>query len=876
MEPDSVRMGARKRRAERKDHAQSGDLAIRVLLATVVVGSALALGSVHPPTILVMASLTAVATALVVRTGSVPSRREILRSPIGLGLLLAGFTLLQALPMPSAFVRVLAPTNADIWSRALIPFGEAGPRWISISLDPGASLFETLKWLTYSGVFACAMVLARRRGRVWGVILTFVSGVVVALVTVGHGLAGATKVYGWYTPHFNPASWHVGPIINSNNLAGYLNLAGTCGIGLLLSRQTSVPKWLLGLGIAIIEAVVVIAASRAGLVTMLIGLLLLAALLGFGGQGTAGSTIPKRTAVLLLLAATGGGALCAVLGSTRATWVELYDTNLLKVRMLQWARPMIGDHFWLGIGRGAFESVFPAYRLYPSNLVFTHAENFPAQWMSEWGVPVAVAAMGCFAWFFRPAATGFRKSILAAGVCVGIAVLLLQNLFDLGLEVPAVGIALTAAFGSIWGGWDRADKLWASSPNDGRKGPARGWPVLAGFAAVAILAAVPFEGLHDVSSDRDELYERFRSWVSARPDSGKIELRQQLRAAIRRHPADPYFPLLAAQIAWLGGGKENPLPALARSLERSAQNGRAHLLLAEILLAGGARSQARLELRLAVGDSPDVTFDAARLAVKAGRTAEELLETIPGGSEGTALLNVIYGLAEQETKLPLLKELERREPSNPEILAHVAEYYFTELGKRDPSSVCGGPARPSCEKEFERSVATIDRLEPNLSRTTQYRARFLLLSGKPEEAEALLSSRCSQVDDAASCQFARVYAAAAIKGKPEVMLAAIKDLQQIACGSAAECAATATTIGDLLVGRGEWGTALTYFKRACMDDPNEPRWLRLADAAAHLGSHGQAADALEKVALLRGSTDAALRSRIEAERNRALGIIVSQ
>jgi uncharacterized protein HemY len=149
-----------------------------------------------------------------------------------------------------------------------------------------------------------------------------------------------------------------------------------------------------------------------------------------------------------------------------------------------------------------------------------------------------------------------------------------------------------------------------------------------------------------------------------------------------------------------------------------------------------------------------------------------------------------------------------------------------------------------------------------------------MANGKAEEAEALLAARCPQVDDAVDCQFLRTYAAAAVKGKPEILHTAARDLQSIACASAPQCAYTAASIGELWAGRGEWGTAFKYFKRASQDDPNENRWLRLADAAAKIGFHSQAADALEKVVLLRGGDDGALRARIESERNQAMGIVV--
>jgi hypothetical protein len=53
-------------------------------------------------------------------------------------------------------LKFLAPRNADVWERALRPFGSTPSMWASISLDPGASHIEVLKWLVYAGVFALA------------------------------------------------------------------------------------------------------------------------------------------------------------------------------------------------------------------------------------------------------------------------------------------------------------------------------------------------------------------------------------------------------------------------------------------------------------------------------------------------------------------------------------------------------------------------------------------------------------------------------------------------------------------------------------------------------------------------------------------------
>ncbi|MEO7329767.1 MAG: hypothetical protein ABI193_14400, partial [Minicystis sp.] len=199
--------GARRRRLRHRNPAEGEGaqetLALRArqlsspLLALGVAGSALAVGSVHTGTLLLVALVVLSALALEIYAGLVTpgARRPSLSLPAGILGALALYCLLQAVPLPFALLRVVAPANADVWARALLPFGELDPpRWASLSLDPGASLVEALRWATYTAVFVTATSISARRGAAWGVSLVFLSAVLAALTTVGHGLAGATKV----------------------------------------------------------------------------------------------------------------------------------------------------------------------------------------------------------------------------------------------------------------------------------------------------------------------------------------------------------------------------------------------------------------------------------------------------------------------------------------------------------------------------------------------------------------------------------------------------------------------------------------------------------------------------------------------------------
>ncbi|HRI67525.1 MAG TPA: O-antigen ligase family protein, partial [Polyangium sp.] len=458
----SPRRGRRRRErveALRQTSTESrfaGDLGVQVvtaLTALVVLGSALAIGAVHVQTIVILAPIAFIAAGLGLLHDMKRRGATAIALPAMIALVLAFLTLLQAIPLPIAWLTKIAPTNADIWSRSLMPFGEAGPQFASLSLDPGASLVEALKWSSYAALCTAAATVSARYGATLGIGLMFVSAIIVATATIAHGLLGLEDVYGLYEPSVRLPPWHLGPLINGNTLAGYLNLGVLSGMALVLTRSRDMPRWIIASGIAFLIGVSVTSASRGGFVALFAGILLLALLLRFKtsrNEDDDASTY-HSSARWLLAGTLVMGALFAVLGGTSNTWAELYDKNLSKIEMVFWAKPLIKEHFYLGIGRGAFESVFPAHRTTPGHIVFAYVENFPAQWIVEWGVPLGVLALLAFGWALRPSYLGARHSGLSAAVFVGIIVVLLQNLVDLSLEIPALCYALMLIIGSLWG-----------------------------------------------------------------------------------------------------------------------------------------------------------------------------------------------------------------------------------------------------------------------------------------------------------------------------------------------------------------------------------------------------------------------------------------
>lgn len=879
LERSAPRRGRRRRErieAQRATESQSrlaGDFGVQVvagLMALVIVGSALTIGTVHVQALVIVAPFAFAAAAIAVLHDLKRRGATTIGLPALIASLLAFVTLLQAIPLPEAWLVKIAPANADIWARSLIPFGEASPRFASISLDPGASVVEALKWSSYAALFTAAATVSARYGATVGIGLMFVSAITVATATIAHGLMGMKEVYGLYKPSIDLPPWHVGPLINANTLAGYLNLGILSGMALVLTRSREMPRWLIAAGIAFLIGVGVTSASRGGFVALLLGILLLALLLRFKtSRGSEDDPSESRSSARWLLGGTiVAGALMAVLGGTGETWRELYDTNLSKLEMVLWAKPLLREHFFLGIGRGSFESVFPAHRTTPGHVIFAHLENFPGQWLVEWGVPIGALALLGFAWTLRPSRLGARHSGLSAAAFTGIIVVLIQNLVDLSLEIPSVCYALMLIIGSLWGDNLRSRTGVEYAKNRSLRVGRRA-PTLMFAGGVALSGLAFWFGFPDINTDRDRVRHAFEEKKGETPTVSP-EFRSILHGAMRRHPAEPYFPLVGGLVA-TRTKSESAIPWLQRSLERGPINPRAHLLLAEVLGGRGATRQSLLELRYAIEQDVALVDPAVRLAVHFSLKPEELMVIVPEGLRGAPVLDSL-GRHAEAVKQPELRnrfDLEAIVRDSRVFAPRIreAEVRLSALKNQDTTgALCADRAK--CRREIREHADALAISHPDESVSNTLRARLLVLEDKPEEAEALLAERCVHVRDRSTCMRVRLEAAAKITLLDRLDLAT-REYLGVSCLSSEECAVAATYAANLREQRGDAASAIALYARAAREEPSEARWMALADAASRGGAHAQCVDALERIAAKRGGWDDALRKRVIDERARA-------
>ncbi len=832
-----------RRRPRRRRQTNGWNTIADALLATVVVGSALAIGSVHVAAQLVIAALALIGTTL-----ETSALRRLPRPALVLAAL-ALFSAAQAIPLPAAWVVTLSPASADIWLRCLVPFGEQSLRRFPVSLDGGASIAEALKWLTYACVYLMAMRMRLRRGSAWLALLMFGSAVLVTLVTLLHGVADLAVLYGIYHPNFAVGRWSVGPLLNSNNLGGYAILGLFSGGGLLLSGRSPLARWPLIIGLGVMSAALCLSGSRGAVLSTLgAGCMVILWLARrqrsqFSFRGLAVVFAPIAIGIVIAIA----------LGTAR----EAADLTTLDVRrkvsVWLWALPMVRDHALFGVGRGAFETAFSPYQQaldYDWAAVVSHAENFVVQWVAEWGIPVGLSAVVMIVGYVLREWYGNRSDRLRFMVMTGLVALLVQNLADLGLEVPALAIAavLTLAAG----------QRPTAAPAAESGGRPR-WPSLAiAVPAAALWVATVAWSRFPVEAQRRELSVAYRE-LSLKSAREMTQFRTGLRLAVLRHPAEPFFPLLGSLVA-MRTSDPTALAWIARALELSPTNGRAHLVLADLLHARGATTQAMLHLRLAAQYDRTLMGAVSTRAPRWASSVDLLMQAIPEGPYGQS---VLLDACARERKVELKVDCFRRAAAlnlhSPQAQQQLAECLLIAI--QAGQAPCDDTRVESCTAEADRATRLAEKLEPKSWRPSYLMSKVLLARGDTVGAALLLTGICPASAEGNECW--RDAVTLAVKsGSNDAISKAANAFAARPCDDSESCSDMFTSIAGYLESGQQPALASVFFSKAAEADPSAARWLKVAEQALQARLYGVARAGLERADR---SPDASVLSRARAE-----------
>lgn len=862
--PEAAPEGGRKRQRRRRSRLsrlrspvqERSALILTVLIALVVVGSLLAVGTVHVITLLFVAPVAIAAGAIAIWVEDEPKRR--FQLPAVIAALLALYSFVQSLPMPLSWLRALSPVAAQTWQDAFKLVGVSTARWASISVDPGASRVEALKWLCYAALFAAAARLAREKGSQRGALIVVGSALLGGILCVAHGLFGVEDWMGLYHPKLARPPWAPAPLLNPNNFAGYLNLALFSGLGLFFARKPLVPRWSIGFSIVVLAALVILTASRGGVLALCVGF----GLAGLAYRAQQIRAVARHGFVFptwIPLAGVGFAAVAlAMIGATNVVWQQLLDETTGKLRMLEYSQPVIRDHWRTGIGRGSFETAFAAYRQEPGHHIAQYAENFAVQWIVEWGMPVAVIALAALLWSLRPNRLGFARNALPTGIVVGVAVLLLQNLVDLATEIASVGMATAVLLGTLLGGADyfvdsraqaRAERRKSPIPKAPSNGRAALGPSLFAiaclFCGIACWWFVALTGLPDALAARNDLATELANLVGKpKGDRAFGQLRQSLNQTLLRHPADPYLPVVGALLTRESGA--SPYVWLNQALRRDPMNARPHLLLAETLAARGAMTQALLELRKTAELAPELQGNVADHAKRWATSIEDLLRAVPEGARGIPMLNALAqrynGSPERDKMREQLLELALKR-NNRDIATNsiIAQDLLAALAR--DTGACSGDGRSACSERLQRHATAVLQGTTDRQTLALLGAQMLAHEKKFDEAERSLAESCERLPDPVACGVDRIGYALKLKD-PERFDQAASAYTAAACSTAATCSQAFRWLGHIELGRNNLLSALSRFERAAQEVPSAEGWLQVADIANRVGRIGRAETAL--------------------------------
>jgi hypothetical protein len=809
----------------------------RWLLATAIFGATMALGAVHT-VVLVPVTLLVLAATMLAWLGGEPLRARrsaslVLWTSVGL----TAWTFLQTVPLQAQWVAWIAPHTAEVWSRALSPLAVPGPTWITLSLDPVATRVEVLRGVTYTLCFAAASRIAvRREGAQFLERMLVVTGLLLALAAVLHPALGAEAVFGIYHPVWGGGGRHLAPLLNRNVLSGFLNITLALLLGQLLSPRPLWPRSLLTALTLLLIGMQVWVGSRGGLLGTVLVVALVSWMSRSLGPEDRGVVKPFIIPGLLVVA----GLAMVVLATSDAAFGEVTNADTSKLELARQALKMVPQYPVTGIGRGAFESVFPAFRTGHDYVTYNFPENFIAQWFTEWGVVPSLAALGVLAVALRPT-TALARSPRAAGAWGAIAAVAVQDLVNFGTEHPAIVMALTVTAAIVTGGTSGTDQprrvdVWARRP-----------AILVALAAAATCGALVrvAGGLHH------ELHEERESLRAKALDAsvGRAEFDVLAGAAMERHPAEPYLPFAGAVRA-ARAGDDGLMPWIERTLERSLLFAPAHLLLAR-WLAPRSRSQARLEYRLTLEQDPNLME-----YVKAGVPQlisgyYDATEVVPDTFWRKPWLEFLSGRL--APRLPATAErlddlIVAVEPNDGAVAARRAHETLEDVLAGESAPWCGGEGKATCLKKGLELSARLETLRPVTCDGYATHARFLVESGDRAAGLKELSSAANNVTDRTAC-FESLAELGMLTKSDDTVNHALDRIAHAGCLDDQECVQNLSFVADHEIARGNERSALAALQRAHDKMPSsDPILERVASLASRVQLHADSLRAYQALA----------------------------
>lgn len=802
----------------------------------------LLVGSVHRPAM--TATLVALSLAfLSVVVGERLRRGSLRASRFSLCfLLLVLIPMAQTVPLPSSKRAALDPAGIALLENA--PGGV--PRTWPLSLDPVSTRNEIGIAAAALVVFLLSLHLAMgRRHRLLVLHAIAGAGLLAVASGIAHRIFGIDRLYGLFTV------WGAvlpGPFINANHSAEFFELTAFVSLALAADAEAEAKvAWYVAAGMS--AAMSLTTLSRGALLALFAGggtlILLRLRGTGAGEAGGASSGLGRLGKTLLGSAVALGCLVTAALAlGALPLWDEVSRTNLNgateKVVVWKDCLPMILRHPW-GIGRHAFDRVYPAYKTLALDLRFQFVENGPLQLIIDVGW-LAFAAL-CVALFWTLRKVTWRRDDVGNALLAALVACAAHNLVDFGLETMGIRVPFAAIAGVAIG---RSAGRNERDSRAGRTGAA--WAV-----AAIVIATL---GLS------------IGTWAQGQLTAAKLEERWKLAGQGRerkelaieggeRFPTDFFFPLLQSYDEPLRGassaGPSPKLVAINRALRLCPTCAFIHEQAAAALLRLGLRSQALSSFRDVVRLAP-IRLPTVMATLTAHGFGPAELSTLAVG-DGADLMTVARYLVPRKAAAEVAELLEQAERKGvPQIERSLVEAELAMAQGRladartkllEASRIAPRDGRPSA------GLASLAQQEGHLdlaldqARIASTLSPFVVDFARRRLTLVLSIHRWSELDDALE----RLKLALRQNGQ------SVAEVHMIA--------------GQVHESRGNLERALSEFRTAAaLDSVNPAVWAAVARVSEERGDLSGAVEAYQRGILLRPD-DTSLHqaiARIEKER----------
>ena len=393
---------------------------------------------------------------------------------------LLGLSCVQALPLPSAVLRVSAPKATEIRGDTepdpRIKLAEASSLDVNeerfevagtLSVDPSATASALRGGIALAGLLLVAATVAATRGVRRLALALLVSAAFQGLYGLSVLVSGHDRI--WHVPKQYGLNSATGTFINRNHFACLLAMSLACGAGLVLSNmrnshgsetRSRIVAWLspagsrnllLGLLLMVGLAGLLLSFSRAGIALGLFALCLTIV------SATGSRGVGQRVIIAVLVIAAAGLPLAQV-GSDRL--IQRFERSAEDLqseegRLTVWKDTVriAADFPLFGTGYGTFAEIYPMYRSPEVRKFYRHAHNDGLQAIAEGGIVGAgfLILLTFPVVTLTVAALRGAKGTLGVGFAAGLSAVLLHSLVDFPFHIPATAATAAILSGALMG-----------------------------------------------------------------------------------------------------------------------------------------------------------------------------------------------------------------------------------------------------------------------------------------------------------------------------------------------------------------------------------------------------------------------------------------